>query len=173
MEKVTIRNAIGTDSEQIVSVLFRSWCATYEPLGVPHGAIVESFGDIGKKVDQFTSYLSNFDTERAVALVAVKNTEVVGLCFAHKTAEHWLLTQLYVEPKCFAKGIGSSLMLSLLEQIDSDVQLSVVKNNKLAIDFYIQHGFQLTDDSTEFKVIDSVKLPEVVMRRPRQTPRIL
>lgn len=165
MIQVFTREARPEDATAIESLLLRSWLATYPALGISEDIITESFGDLESKAITLSTYLRDRDEEKSVALVAVVEDVIRGVCFARVEWGRWKLSQLYVDPDFIGMSIGTQLMHQGLEKMHGIVLLSVAEKNINAIGFYKKFQFVDTGERTAYVFNDRVSLPEIIMQR--------
>lgn len=91
------------------------------------------------------------------------NNEIIGTVNHHikkikqndKTVEVNFVEQLYVLPKYQNKGLGS-LILSEIESGKDELYLSVLKNDKKAINFYIKNGYKIYSEDKYQKFFNKI-----------------
>lgn len=89
--------------------------------------------------------LSDFEkeTENEYILVALANEVLVGFISVWTTDN--FIHHLYVDKKFQNQGIGTQLLIAVLDKFGYPVRLKCEEKNKKAFDFYKQKGFLETE----------------------------
>lgn len=72
------------------------------------------------------------------------NKEIIG--FSGTNDNH--LEMLFIDPKYFRKGYGTSILQSLIQD-DTIQYVDVNKDNHCALQFYVKNGFEVYDESSK------------------------
>ena len=81
--------------------------------------------------------------EKVVGFVAIGEDEV---------------TWLYIDPSHYKKGIGTSLLRFAIDQCGNKITVSVLSENKPAMNLYIKQGFKLVEKrKVKFRCNDNLK----------------
>lgn len=76
------------------------------------------------------------------------DTTLGGFYAVTKEADHLHLSHLYVKPQIQCQGIGSQVMMSLIERSDTErlpIRLGALKGSR-SNTFYQRHGFAVTTE---------------------------
>ncbi|MAD89244.1 MAG: GNAT family N-acetyltransferase [Pseudoalteromonas sp.] len=96
---------------------------------------------------------TTFDHDKFVTVKAVSNDTLLG--FAAMRAGNYL-THLFVSHQAQGRGIGQKLLQYLLDSTDAqEIKLRSAVN---AVDFYLKHGFEITEQEGEFNGIRFVPM---------------
>ncbi len=157
-----IRRGVAADIEPVSRLLTETWHHTYDALMGPEA--VTRMTQAWHRPEMLARQLSPL---RAAFLVAEDETEdsrrpLVGHAYARMTGKATLfLGRLYVHPDHQRRGIGTELLTHLLPLLPQarQIELSVVKQNAAAVDFYRRYEFEVVSESVD----DGVAL--LLMRR--------
>ena len=130
--------------------------ATIEDLGFAGELYLETMRYITDRLPQFDEgqHMAKF-AERFLpneVRIVVAAGEDIGWLQVSETGDEIFLKQIFLQPACQGRGIGSQLIVDLIErsrQTRKPVRLGVVKNNP-AVRLYRRLGFQLTSED-DFK----------------------
>lgn len=123
---------------------------------VSQASVLPHFTDQGKQA-YMTRVLpdikTTFDNDNFVTVKAISNDTLLG--FAAMRAGNYL-THLFVSHQVQGRGIGQTLLQHLLNSTDAqEIKLRSAIN---AVDFYLKHGFEITDQEGEFNGIRFVPM---------------
>ncbi|TLX48034.1 GNAT family N-acetyltransferase [Pseudoalteromonas phenolica] len=123
---------------------------------VSKAAVLPHFSDQGKQA-YMTRVLpdikTTFDNDDFVTVKAISNDTLLG--FAAMRAGNYL-THLFVSHQAQGQGIGQKLLQQLLDSTDAqEIKLRSAIN---AVDFYLKHGFEITEQEGEFNGIRFVPM---------------
>ena len=114
--------------------------------------MTEQLTRVGEPADDDTHrsrLLHRYDTARVICLDGVP----AGLLKAHRTDSEWVVVQFQVTPALQGRGIGESVLHTVLRAAQADalpVTLKVLKGNP-AKRLYDRLGFEVVDeDETQF-----------------------
>lgn len=130
--------------------------ATIKDLGFAGQVYLETMRYITDRLPQFDEgqHMARF-AERFLpdeVNIVVAAGEDIGWPQVSETEHEIFLKQVFLQPACQGRGIGSQLIADLIErgrQTRKPIRLGVVKNNP-AVQLYRRLGFQLTSED-EFK----------------------
>lgn len=141
-----IRKASERDADRIARIHVRTWQAAYR------GLIPDDYLDGLDPVKRAVSWKGLIGAPNVLVLVAVRGSRVVGFCSlvpsrdAAAPPEIAELSSLYVDPREWRRGAGSSLMTAALDHAGSHgfkvVTLWVLSSNARARCFYEMAGFE-------------------------------
>ncbi len=172
--KVVIERARPEDAEEIQTVFYKTWLATYpnEVSGVTVDDVHEYYRDKltpeGIKKSQ-RKIEEDSRMENLRVFVAKINEKVAGVCIARILEDKNQLKAIYVLPEFQGKGIGSKLWNQVLTFIDQtkDTTVEVVTYNSNAIEFYKRLGFEDTGrrwTDEKFRMKSGATFPEMEMK---------
>jgi ribosomal protein S18 acetylase RimI-like enzyme len=106
-------------------------------------AYANGFGSVpDNRLDWWNALLSDPEFDRELAVVAKRNTEVVGFCLCWTSS---FIKDLVVDPNCHGQGIGSALLANAIAVLArrgaEDVALKVDIYNAMAQRLYRRFGF--------------------------------
>ncbi|MBX9450382.1 MAG: GNAT family N-acetyltransferase [Mesorhizobium sp.] len=135
-----VRTASSRDIEAVRALLVETWHDTYDAIYGPER--VTAITDDWHSIPSLEARLIRPNSE---FLVADDGERIGGMAFASAADEGKtvMLHQLYVQPGCQGRGIGS-LLLDEIESCfpDADkVRLEVEEANAKAVAFYVAQGF--------------------------------
>ncbi len=159
-----IRDATPQDATALANLIFKTWLATYIPLGVPREAIVQYFGDLKNYQLTWEKFLIEGDKSFRTILSTVED-QVVGICFGYQKDGLSELKALYVDTAYQAKGIGTALVNAMLTHFPAKTFVHVVESNSNAIGFYKKFGFVPTGDTSIFRLSNDIVLTEIVLSK--------
>lgn len=134
-------------------VHYRSWQETYEEL-LPATILEKHSLDYCEQM----AFLYPENT-----LIALVDGEVIGFCSYMTTQDaipKGFISALYVVASHQQEGIGSSLLRTAFQELASykTIQLQVLTNNQMAIDFYKHYGFVMTDNTGTFHGVKVIEM---------------
>jgi ribosomal protein S18 acetylase RimI-like enzyme len=137
-DTVFIRTAGRSDIAAIRNLLIDTWHDTYDAI----------YGS-GRVAEITQNRHSTEVLERGLAMpqsefiVADDGRQILGMAYAFAHGDHADLKQLYVSPHAQRRGIGTQLLLEILNSFDEAhaVLLEVETENGGALAFYRKHGF--------------------------------
>ena len=122
-------------------------------------AVLPHFNEQGKQeyiARVLTDIKATFDHDNFVTVKAVSNDTLLG--FAAMKAGNYL-THLFVSHQVLGRGIGQTLLQHLLNATDElEIKLRSAVN---AVDFYLKHGFEITEQEGEFNGIRFVPMSSI------------
>ena len=147
----TIRQANNNDGLAIANIHLISWKATYaELLPVTY---INKQANLAAKVKMWQEVIAHPNSRTWVA--RDKDCEhSLGFISCFNKDDEWEITTLYILPNYQGQGIGSELINSALNHVlattsRAKLYLWVLATNVKAIDFYQQHGFIASAESSE------------------------
>tara|TARA_B100000674_G_scaffold490034_1_gene505087 strand:+ start:2801 stop:3457 length:657 start_codon:yes stop_codon:yes gene_type:complete len=109
-------------------------------------------------------------------LVGIRDDEIVGYCYAStyrpRTAyRHTVENSIYVAPDCVGQGVGSLLMVALIERCEAGPWRQMVaaigdSANKASITLHQRHGFEMIGTFKKVGYKFDRWLDSVLMQRP-------
>lgn len=159
---LAIRRGDARDIEAVHRLLVDTWHHTYDAL--MGRAAVSRMTQAWHRPEILAQQLGR---TRAAFLVAELDDRIVGHAYARLSRANILfLARLYVHPDCQRQSIGTELLTHLLPLFAaaSMIELSVVKQNRQAVEFYRRYEFTVTGESVE----DGAAL--LLMQRRVQNP---
>jgi len=119
-------------------------------------AVLPHFNEQGKQeyiARVLPDIKTTFDNDDFVTVKAISNNTLLG--FAAMRAGNYL-THLFVSHQAQGRGIGQKLLQYLLDSTDAqEIKLRSAVN---AVDFYLKHGFEITEKEGEFNGIRFVPM---------------
>tara|TARA_Y100001956_G_scaffold82553_1_gene103977 strand:- start:788 stop:1234 length:447 start_codon:yes stop_codon:yes gene_type:complete len=119
-------------------------------------AVLPHFNEQGKQAyiaRVLPDIKTTFDNDDFVTVKAISNDTLLG--FAAMRAGNYL-THLFVSHQVQRRGIGQTLLQHLLNSTDAqEIKLRSAVN---AVDFYLKHGFEITEQEGEFNGIRFVPM---------------
>ncbi len=151
-DSFAIRRAHAADISEIAELHVRTWRSTY---GTYAPKVAYERLDRAHRIDHWTGLLAK-DPTTAISLVTEAappgtaiDPKLTGVGYACLTTrEEWPgtgeIVHLYIDPNAQSSGLGSALFAELASflwalNVES-IRLSVVKENRRAIDFYERRG---------------------------------
>ena len=122
-------------------------------------AVLPHFNEQGKQAyiaRVLPDIKTTFDNDDFVTVKAISNDTLLG--FAVMRAGNYL-THLFVSHQAQGRGIGQTLLQHLLNATDEqEIKLRSAVN---AVDFYLKHGFEITEQEGEFNGIRFVPMSSI------------
>jgi GNAT superfamily N-acetyltransferase len=119
-------------------------------------AVLPNFTEQGKQeyiARVLPDIKTTFDNDDFVTVKAISNDTLLG--FAAMRAGNYL-THLFVSHQAQGQGIGQKLLQHLLDSTNAqEIKLRSAIN---AVDFYLKHGFEITEQEGEFNGIRFVPM---------------
>lgn len=142
-----IRRGEAADVDAVSRLLTETWHHTYDAL---MGA--EAVTRMTEAWHRPAVLANQLGRTRSAFLVAEAESGIVGHAYARQTAPGTLfLARLYVHPAHQRGGIGTELLTHLLPLFPKarQIELSVVKQNLAAVEFYRRYEFAMISESVE------------------------
>jgi GNAT superfamily N-acetyltransferase len=145
MPELTIRPALVVDAGEIAQVQHESWIQAYRKL-LPRDFPLRSEGE------RVAIWQERISAHPCHTLLAEQDGALVGFLYWIPEAPHRaLLRSLYLHPFFWRQGIGSQLLVQVLDDLQRDdirrLSLWVLANNIAAERFYLHHGFHYDGQS--------------------------
>ncbi|UYW01908.1 GNAT family N-acetyltransferase [Flavobacterium agricola] len=128
---ITIQTASSNNYEQLAEIWFKASI-------IAHNFIAQSYWQQNILAMQ-TQYLPN-----AEVYVAIANKQPVGFIALKNNC----LVAIFIDPNFQGKGIGTQL-LHYAKQLKSELTLQVYQKNKQAVQFYLQQGFIIVNETVD------------------------
>lgn len=169
-DRFTIHLAKPENAKTLAQIKERIWLGTYqnEKLGINAADIRAKDFLCQERIAKRAEHMAVNDGVN-YTLIARSDDQIVGYGRAVRGEKINKIATLYILPEWQRKGIGSKLLLQLLDWLrnDRDVMLGVVGYNTKAIRFYEKFGFKLgkkiSHDEPTFP--SGKDLPEIEMLR--------
>lgn len=170
MEKhIVIRTPLPEDARGIVTVLYKTWLATYP--NPDHGITTEDIEESYKHSFSEESIKKQQENLRSIPkhhtrVIATDGDVVVGTAMMVRNEDTNQLKTIYVLPEYQGNGIGTLLWNELAACIDptKDTIVHVADYNQRAINFYKKLGFVDTGKrwkDTSFCLKSGAAIPEM------------
>ena len=106
--------------------------------------------DIPPLIEDVTSIVRHIENE--VAIVAVRNEELVGSVRGVSGDHGWVIRALIVHPECQGQGLGSTLLKALEAKLPAPVRVDLTTNTLMErnVAFYEKHGYTVHSRTTPF-----------------------
>jgi ribosomal protein S18 acetylase RimI-like enzyme len=173
--KITTRLAVPNDTEAIVEIFYRGWLYAYpnEKVGVTVDDIEHRFKDrfAEDRLSKRRQFYSVNPRGGCVALVALINSEIVGVCRIAQEEKKNQIYAIYVLPDYQGRGVGKALWMESLKYFDmsKDTYVELADYNDQARKFYERLGFvdtgrRWTDEKFVFESGSSIPEMEMIIR---------
>jgi len=142
-----IRRGEAADVEAVSRLLTQTWHHTYDAL---MGA--EAVTRMSEAWHRPAVLANQLSRTRSAFLVAEAGSQIIGHAYARLTSPATLfLARLYVHPAHQRAGVGTELLTHLLPLFPRArrIELSVVKQNLAAVEFYRRYEFEVISESVE------------------------
>ena len=142
-----IRRGEAADIDAVSRLLTETWHHTYDALMGP-----EAVTRMSEAWHRPTVLANQLGRTRSAFLVAEADSQIIGHAYARMPAPATLfLARLYVHPAHQRGGVGTELLTHLLPLFPKAkrLELSVVKQNLAAVEFYRRYEFAVISESVE------------------------
>ena len=153
MQSVRIRKGLSTDLQKVSEIHIRAWKSAYK--GILPDEMLDQL-NMGRRIQGWQMIL---EKEQGQLFVLEVGEELVGFTHIEAARDKGLdvknvgeMTSIYLEPESVGRGFGKALLEYSLDKLRqshfTQMSLWVLKDNKLAKDFYERNGFVF--DGTQF-----------------------
>jgi ribosomal protein S18 acetylase RimI-like enzyme len=155
--KITINDPKLGDEMALVSILEKTWLATYQnkKYKISKKDILSKIFFDKKRISRWRKTILENKKKSHYICVARIAGEIIGFCLVTKGKKNNELNTIYVLPEYQNMGVGKKLLGKTFTWLGNkkDIIVMVAVYNKKAIYFYKKNGFCKTD------VVSSIKLP--------------
>lgn len=162
------------DAHAIRHIQRLTWLATYpsQKQGITRQDIESKDFESHEKIEKIKKLIQDNSSNPNTWVAKIEDNEIVGFGVATHTDNEMpnQLNALYVLPEHQGIGVGAGMMLTMLDYLgnEKEISLGVVQYNKQAISFYQRFGFVVTGEHIEHEkptFPNGVDMPEIEMRR--------
>ena len=163
--QITIRQATTQDAPAIAEVHIKSYRKAYE--GIIHQSYLDNGLDINERAQ---SWKKNLEQDRKGTFVAFDGDILVGFAAIGQSSndeykDYAELFAIYIDPDYFGNGVGKKLFQNLLQytiaQNFHKMLVYVLRDNKIARDFYEHMGAVPIQNSEKELIIDGHRYVEI------------
>lgn len=163
--EIVLRPVTQDDIEIIQDLLRSAWHKTYDKNLGPEK--VAQLSQIWHSSDRLTEDINNLHCR---FLVATLKNQICATILLSDQGNDVILSRMYVHPKAQNKGLGTTIMQTIMTTIGEDklISLTVEPTNTSAIEFYQKFGFIIKGQGSNSKDPHD-DIPTLIMERPVKT----